>query len=431
MDADHSDEREEKGTRKNLSVGGGKVQDRRWKEEKIKGDEDVCEQGGSKRGDDEGNIISQENLSILESGINDNNDNDNMITSKSASSDSENEENDGENHEITNQQRSGSNEGNNNSDSSDGDSRDGISNNQTWSHRTNNDVFEQSENHFEYKNDDASLLNGKEKRFPNKSSKQLADDKTISVFSHQSNNEHTSKNNTLTGQVNQIMDKNNNAEGNNDDLSPCNKVLSSDENYSKDDEKKCITHEKINITEEKNNTKEMNTSNDVFLDEFEENNFFENDFSNFQKAEENVEEEKKKKKTLIDIYNEMKNYEENFLNNFERTYENIEEEEKEEGHFIKSNEDKESSFDVDFNSIESISSTLNGEGVDMMNDIPVVQCLRESINFFVEEQKRQNIKKNKKNKKNKNYLSLKSYMNSLPPNVYQKIFKEYKKTVCK
>ncbi|SBS83061.1 conserved Plasmodium protein, unknown function [Plasmodium ovale] len=144
---------------------------------------------------------------------------------------------------------------------------------------------------------------------------------------------------------------------------------------------------------------------------FEQNDFFDNSFANFQKAEKKEE----KKKTLIDIYNEMKNYEENFLDIFERAYENIEE-----IGFIekKDDEEKKKSIEcVNFNSIESISNFLNGGNMPKSDIISLEQCMYKHVNLLTEEQ----AKLNKKNKLNKNYFSIKNYMDTLPPNPNQKL----------
>ncbi|SBT34908.1 conserved Plasmodium protein, unknown function [Plasmodium ovale wallikeri] len=138
---------------------------------------------------------------------------------------------------------------------------------------------------------------------------------------------------------------------------------------------------------------------EIHTNNFEQNDFFDSSFANFQKAEEKEE----KKKTLIDIYNEMKNYEENFLDIFERAYENIEEK-----GIIKKKDDEEKKNSIEcvnFNSIESISNFLNGGNIPKSNIISLEQCMYENVNLFTEEQ----AKLNKKNKLNKNYFIVSSY----------------------
>ncbi|ETB59191.1 hypothetical protein YYC_03443 [Plasmodium yoelii 17X] len=180
----------------------------------------------------------------------------------------------------------------------------------------------------------------------------------------------------------------------------------------------CSSNERVQIN---HNTEEVTSFEIEKGDNFEDDNFFSN-FSDFQKAEEkNVQE----KKTLIDIYNEMKNYEEDFLSTFEKSYkkniENISFMENE------NENENETESDIDLTSIDSISAFLNDENVHNFNPIPLDHYISQNINYFVQEQ----IRLNKKIKLNKSHFNNKNYYNTFPSNPKQKIFKEYKKTIWK
>ncbi|SCM06489.1 conserved Plasmodium protein, unknown function [Plasmodium chabaudi adami] len=167
------------------------------------------------------------------------------------------------------------------------------------------------------------------------------------------------------------------------------------------------------------NDEELTNSEIEKNDNFEDDSFF-NNFSDFQKAEEKDEQ---KKNTPIDIYNEMKNYENDFLNTFEKLYktniENIS--------FMEKEKENETECDIDFTSIDSISTFLNDEYIHNFNPIPLENYISQNINYFVQEQ----MRLNKKIKLNKSHFNNQNYYNTFPSNPKQKIFKEYKKTIWK
>ncbi|VTZ67243.1 conserved Plasmodium protein, unknown function [Plasmodium chabaudi chabaudi] len=167
------------------------------------------------------------------------------------------------------------------------------------------------------------------------------------------------------------------------------------------------------------NDEELTNSEIEKNDNFEDDSFF-NNFSDFQKAEEKNEQ---KKSTPIDIYNEMKNYENDFLNTFEKLYktniENIS--------FMEKEKENETECDIDFTSIDSISTFLNDEHIHNFNPIPLENYISQNINYFVQEQ----MRLNKKIKLNKSHFNNQNYYNTFPSNPKQKIFKEYKKTIWK
>ncbi|CAD2086193.1 conserved Plasmodium protein, unknown function [Plasmodium vinckei lentum] len=180
----------------------------------------------------------------------------------------------------------------------------------------------------------------------------------------------------------------------------------------------CIQQSNEEVQINKNDGEAINSEAEK-SDNFEDDSFF-NNFSDFQKAEEKIEQ---KKNTLIDIYNEMKNYEDDFLNTFEKLYktniENIS--------FMEKEKENETECDIDFTSIDSISTFLNDEHIHNFNPIPLENYISQNINYFVQEQ----IRLNKKIKLNKSHFNNNNYYNTFPSNPKQKIFKEYKKTIWK
>ncbi|CAD2097554.1 conserved Plasmodium protein, unknown function [Plasmodium vinckei petteri] len=180
----------------------------------------------------------------------------------------------------------------------------------------------------------------------------------------------------------------------------------------------CIQQSNEEVQINQNDGEAINSEGEK-SDNFEDDSFF-NNFSDFQKAEEKIEQ---KKNTLIDIYNEMKNYEDDFLNTFEKLYktniENIS--------FMEKEKEKETECDIDFTSIDSISTILNDEHIHNFNPIPLENYISQNINYFVQEQ----MRLNKKIKLNKSHFNNNNYYNTFPSNPKQKIFKEYKKTIWK
>ncbi|EDL43418.1 hypothetical protein, conserved [Plasmodium vivax] len=145
--------------------------------------------------------------------------------------------------------------------------------------------------------------------------------------------------------------------------------------------------------------------------------------SQFQKAPEDP--KGKSQSHLADLYKEMKKREHLFLSHFDHTGDdskptevaNSWEEER------KEKKGKGSIPQIDFTSMEAISQFLLHEDTSDNEEPPIERQLREHIQQFTQEQK----KNNKKIKMNRYYLSVGSYQNTLPPSLRQSIFKEYRK----
>ncbi|ANQ07837.1 Uncharacterized protein PCOAH_00020650 [Plasmodium coatneyi] len=145
--------------------------------------------------------------------------------------------------------------------------------------------------------------------------------------------------------------------------------------------------------------------------------------SQFQKAPEDPNEQIPNQ--LEDLYKEMKKCEDLFLSHFDCTGDDSKQME------MTSNEDearqekngKVSIPQIDFTSMEAISQFIMHKDMFNNDDPPIERHLLEHVQQFTQEQK----KKNKKNKMNKSYLGVRSYLNTLPPSLHQKICKEYRK----
>ncbi|GAW80694.1 hypothetical protein, conserved [Plasmodium gonderi] len=193
-------------------------------------------------------------------------------------------------------------------------------------------------------------------------------------------------------------------------------------------EQTCANASDVEKTKEVNFTNHMFSNNSFTDDDFFNDTSFDggpfdkDDFHNFshiEKAQEDPNEVKQN--SLIDIYKEIKICEHLFLDNFGQTCENIEIKE------IINNEKKEETNNpsIDFNSIEDISHFLCEKHIPDSDHPSIQQCISENMKLLIQEQK----KNNKKIKMNKNYIDFKTFQNTLPPNLRQKIFKEYKKNI--
>ncbi|CAA9987935.1 conserved Plasmodium protein, unknown function [Plasmodium knowlesi strain H] len=148
--------------------------------------------------------------------------------------------------------------------------------------------------------------------------------------------------------------------------------------------------------------------------------------SQFQKAPEDPKEQNPNQ--LADLYKEMKKCEDLFLSHFDctgddsKTMEMIR-------IGVEANEERQEKKckvnipQINFTSMEAISQFMVNEDMYDNDDPPIERQLFEHVKQFTQEQK----KKNKKNKMNKYYLGVRSYLNTLPPSMHQKIFREYRK----
>ncbi|EUD65643.1 hypothetical protein C922_03889 [Plasmodium inui San Antonio 1] len=148
--------------------------------------------------------------------------------------------------------------------------------------------------------------------------------------------------------------------------------------------------------------------------------------SQFQKAPEDPKGHSQKE--LADLYREIKKCEDLFLSHFACTGDDSKPAEitssgEEAKEARKEKKGKVSIPQIDFTSMESISQFLLREDMSDNDDQPIERHLREHVQQLTQEQK----KKNKKIKMNKYYLGVRSYLNTLPPSMGQKIFKEYRK----
>ncbi|EWC90826.1 hypothetical protein PFNF54_00471 [Plasmodium falciparum NF54] len=161
-----------------------------------------------------------------------------------------------------------------------------------------------------------------------------------------------------------------------------------------------------------NETDDNNTNKQTIV---EENNFFDNNFSDFQKAQENTDKQKNSI-SLNSIYNDLRSYEQEFLNNLKN------DKQVQETNSLKK-DNKDLYEHINFNNIESISNYLNNYKNNFSENDILNSCINKNIESFIQEEK----KNNKKNKINKNYINQSMFLNSLHPNFSQKIFKEYSK----